>query len=282
MVAPAEPVLEPVDVGGLGLEVEAGGSGEPVVVVQTALTADELRPLARRLAVAGGFRVVHYHRRGYAGSGPAGGPTTMASDAADCLALMGRLGLTSAHVVGASYSAAVALALAVSNPAAVRTLALVEPPPAGVPAAAELRAASHRLLASCARHGPSVALDELMTMLAGPGWRELSERDLPGSVAAMERDAATFFGTDVPALLGWELADEAASGIGCPVLHVGGSLSGPWFAQMRDRLLRLLPDAASAVVPDAGHLVASTHPEKTAGLVLDHLRRHSGQSRGSR
>lgn len=265
---------EPVTIGEVDLEVEVTGNGEPVVVIQTALAADELRPLAQRLAGAGGFRVVHYHRRGYAGSGPADGPSTMASDAADCRALMARLGLGSAHVVGASYSAAVALALATADPAAVRTLSLVEPPPVGVPAAAELRAANHRLLGSCAAHGPVVALDELMTMLAGPAWRELSERDLPGSVAAMERDAATFFDSDVHALLAWELDDDAASGIRCPVLHVGGSESGPWFDQMRDRLLRLLPDARSAVVPGAGHLLASTHPDRTAGFVVEHLRRH--------
>ena len=267
---------ELVTIGEVDLEVEVTGSGEPVVVVQTALTADELRPLAQRLAAAGRLRVVHYHRRGYAGSGPATGPSSMAAEAADCRALMAALDIAPAHVVGASFSAAVALRLAATDPGAVRTLALVEPPPAGVPAVEELRAAIRRLLTTSAVRGPLVALDELMTRLAGPGWREVSERDLPGSVGAMERDAATFFAADVPALLAWELADADAARVRCPVLLVCGGDTSPWFTAMRDRLLPLLPQARAATVAGADHLLASTHPDQTARLVLEHLRRHAG------
>jgi pimeloyl-ACP methyl ester carboxylesterase len=266
---------ELVTIGAGDLEVEVSGSGEPVVVVQTALTADELRPLAQRVAAAGGFRVVHYHRRGYAGSGPSPGPGSMRREAEDCRTLMEVLGIAPAHVVGASFSAAIGLALAAADPAAVRSLALIEPPPVGVPSAGEFRAASRRLLATHAARGPVTALTELMTMLAGPGWRELSERDLPGSVAAMERDAETFFTADVPALLSWRFGDDDAARVRCPVLHVGGTESGPWFAEMRQRLLRVLPRAECGTVPGAGHLLATSHPDDTARLVVDHLRRHA-------
>ncbi len=51
-----------------------------------------------------------------------------------------------------------------------------------------------RLLDIFLRRGAAVALDELMTMLAGPNWRAESERAHAGSVAALERDAATFAG----------------------------------------------------------------------------------------
>lgn len=48
------------------LEAECFGAGAPVVVVQTALTADELLPLAAALGRSGDLQVVHLHRRGYA------------------------------------------------------------------------------------------------------------------------------------------------------------------------------------------------------------------------
>jgi 3-oxoadipate enol-lactonase len=261
------------------LEVELLGEGEPVVVIQTALTVDELRPIAHRTAL-GGFRVIHYHRRGYAGSGPALRPASVAAEVADCRALLAALGVGTAHVVGASYSAAIALSLAATAPELVRTLTVMEPPPQGVPSAQDFRAASARLAGTARTLGSVVALDELMTMLAGPDWRRVCERDLPGSVAAMERDAATFFESDLPALLAWRFEEADAAAIACPVLCVGGSDSDPWFADMRARILDLVPQAEGSTVPGAGHLLAATHPDESAALVVDFLRRH-GQLGGA-
>ena len=67
------------------LEVAESGSGEPAIFVQTALTADELRPRANELP--NDYRTILYHRRGYAGSSAVTGPV-IARDAADCKALL--------------------------------------------------------------------------------------------------------------------------------------------------------------------------------------------------
>lgn len=127
--------LKPITLGGVDLELEMLGEGEPVVVIQTALTADELRPLAQQIALSGGYQVIHYHRRGYAGKRPLLRPGSVAADAADCRALMEALNVEPAHVVGVSYSAAIALTLASTAPETVRTLTVMEPPPVGVPSA---------------------------------------------------------------------------------------------------------------------------------------------------
>jgi pimeloyl-ACP methyl ester carboxylesterase len=264
-----------VPVGDGDLEVEVIGVGEPVVVVQTALTADALRPLAEQTALRGGFQVIHYHRSGYAGSGPLLRPASVAAEAADCRALMAALGVVPAHVVGVSYSAAIALTLASSAPEAVRTLTVMEPPPVRVPSARQFLGANARLLETFRAKGPVVALDEFLAMLVGSDWRRESERDLPGSVAAMERDAVTFFESDLPALLSWDFGAEDAATIRCPVLYVGGSDSGPWFAEVRARILQLLPHAEETTVKGAGHLLASTHPSDAARLMVDFLRRHT-------
>lgn len=264
----------PTTVGDIGLEVEVMGDGEPVVLIQTALTADELLPLAQRLARSGEYRVIHYHRRGYAGSGPLLRSTSVAAEAADCRALIEALDAVPAHVVGVSYSATIALTLASSGPETVRTLTVVEPPPVGVTSAPEFLAANARLLDTFRARGPLVALDEFLTMLVGPDWRHESERQLPGSVAAMERDAVTFFDSDIPALLSWSFGAADAATVRCPVLYVGGSDSGPWFAAVRARILHLLPHAEDSTVKGAGHLLASTHVDDVARLLIDFLRRH--------
>ncbi len=263
-----------ITVGDVDLEVEVVGDGEPVVVIQTALTADELRPLAEQTARSGGCQVIHYHRRGYAGSGPLVRPGSVAADAEDCRALLNVLEVAPAHVVGVSYSAAIALTLASVAPDVVSTLTVMEPPPVGVPSAPQFLAANARLSETFRAKGSLVALDEILTMLAGPDWRRESEQDLGGSVAAMERDAGTFFESDLPALLSWEFGTEEAARIRCPVLYVGGDNSGPWFAEVRARILQLLPHAEDTTIQGAGHLLAATHPTETAGLVVDFLRRH--------
>jgi pimeloyl-ACP methyl ester carboxylesterase len=264
-----------VPVGDGFLEVELLGEGEPVVVIQTALTADELRPLCEETARRAAYQVIHYHRRGYAGSSPRDRPATVADEASDCRSLLAALDVAPTHVVGASYSAAIALTLASTAPEMVRTLTVAEPPPLGVPSTAEFVAANTRLAESFRGRGPSAALDELLAVLSGPDWRRRWERDHPGWVDAMERDAATFFASDLPALLSWRFDEEEAARVRCPVLYVGGSDSGRWFAEVRTRMLRLLPHAEDATVPGAGHLLAASHAEVVAALLVDFLGRHS-------
>jgi pimeloyl-ACP methyl ester carboxylesterase len=111
-------------------------------------------------------------------------------------------------------------------------------------------------------------------MLVGPDWRTGVERDLPGSVAQMERDARTFFETDLPAILGWRFPTADARHVTCPVLHVGGTASGPWFGQVRRWVRELFPDAADVVVEGADHSLAITHADQVAAAVLPFLRRH--------
>lgn len=268
-----QPKLVTVD--GVDLEVEMLGDGEPVMIIPTALTAEELRPLGVQLAAGGGYQVIHYHRRGYAGSGPAHRIGSVAAEAADCRSLMSALGVASAHVVGVSYSAAIALTLASTFREVVSSLTVVEPPPAIVPDATEFRAANVRLMEIFAADGPAVALEEFCTMLIGPDWRLQAEGDLPGSVAGMERDANTFFGSDLPAILDWKFGGREAELITCPVMYVGGGASGPWFDQVRARILELLPHAEDRTVNGAGHLLATTHHRELAEILVEHLRAQS-------
>jgi hypothetical protein len=53
------------------------------------------------------------------------------------------------------------------------------------------------------------------------------ERRIPGGVAQSERDADTFFATDLPALLDWRFGAAEARRISQPVVYVGGSHSSP-------------------------------------------------------
>jgi len=198
----------------------------------------------------------------------------IADEVADLRALVGALHLGPVHVVGVSYSAAIALTAASTSPGLAWTLTVIEPPPIGVPSTPAFVAANQRLIDSRRINGPLAALDEFMTRVIGPDWRVDIERDDPGAAAAMERDVATFLDSDLPALLRWEFDDQHADLIPCPVLHVGGSDSGPWFAEVRERLHRLLPRMEDALIAGAGHSLATTHTDEVAGIILGFLSRH--------
>ena len=268
----ADTRLVPVPDG--ALEVEVRGDGEPVVLIQTALVADELRPLGDLLLRDGDRQVIGYHRRGYGRSTPARGPGSIASDALDCHQLLDGLGIDRAHVIGVSYGAAVALQLAALVPDRVQSLCVIEPPPRDVPSAPGFLAANAELQADHQRYGTAVALERFMVRLEGPRWRHDLEQHLPGALAQVERDAATFFLADSPALVDWRFGAADAARITQPVLYVGGTESGPWFAEMRERLLEWLPQAEDLVVEGADHSLVLTHVEEIASAVTSFLHRH--------
>ena len=259
---------------GAELEVEVRGTVEPVLLIQTALVADEFLPLANQPALADHYRVIRYHRRGYAQSSPVQGAGSIQRDAADGQALLAALGVAQAHVVGVSYSGAVALQLAADSPICVHSLILLEPPPVHVPSTAQFFTANAQLMEDYHAHGPAVGLDRFLSRVIGPHWRADIERAVPGALEQMQRDTGTFFDTDLPALLAWRFGAEDARRITQAVLHIGGSESGQWFAEVRDLMLTWLPQADDVVLAGADHSLALTHPGEVAAALVAFLRRH--------
>jgi pimeloyl-ACP methyl ester carboxylesterase len=263
-----------VSIGQADLEVDVRGSGEPVLLVQTALTADELRPVASQPSLQGSYQVVLYYRRGYGRSSPAEGSGSIVRDAGDSANLLDVLDIERAHIVGVSYSAAIALQLAVTDPMRVHTLTVIEPPPVHIPNAGEFIAANRELLETYRSDGPSVALDGFLTLLMGPDWRADLDARLPGAVQQMERDAGTFFASDIPALLAWDFDEAASRHIHQPTLYIGGSGSGPWFAAVRSLMEEWLNPEEVVVVEGADHNLAVTHPRRVADAIANFISRH--------
>ena len=268
-------VPQKIQVNGVELALSVRGYGEPILFVQTALTADELLPIAMQPALADAFRTIVYHRRGYGGSTAVADLGSIVRDADDAAAVLDGLGIKEAHVVGLSFSGAIALQLASTAPHRVRTLTLIEPPPVHVPSAAAFRAANTSLLEIRRAAGARAALDQFMSLVVGPDWRTDMERAVPGSVAQMDSDAATFFDADLPALLEWQFTSADAARIDAPVLYVGGTDSGPWFAEVRKLILTWLPWAEEAMIAGADHSLAISHAAQIAQALAGFLQHRS-------
>lgn len=112
-----------IDIGRGMMRYEDLGSGFPVLLVSglNGLAAP-WRTVAAILATR--FRVVSHDHLGLGGSGPRSGPCSVDEIAADVLALMDRLGIARAHLVGHSLGGAVVQALAADQPDRVARLVI--------------------------------------------------------------------------------------------------------------------------------------------------------------
>jgi pimeloyl-ACP methyl ester carboxylesterase len=109
------------------MQCQVQGSGESLVLIHGSIVADAFSPLLDEPSIADKYRVILYHRRGFAASSRATPGLTIRQQAADCRALIQHLQIPRAHVAGHSYGGAIALQWALDAPEDIHSLALLEP-----------------------------------------------------------------------------------------------------------------------------------------------------------
>ena len=259
-----------------GLEFEILGEGEPVLLIHGSHVAASFLPLTRETVLADRYRLIRYHRRGFGRSDPHAGPFSIEEQARDASALLHALGVQRSHVIGHSYGAVTALQLACEAPLAVHSLVLLEPPKTmeqmGSPEAFAPLFEKYR---SGDARG---AVDSFMVLVCGSEWRAEVQRTVPGGPEQAERDAATFFDVELPALGAWLLSKEKASGISQPVLYVLGADSGPRFDRPKQVFQSIATHAEEVVLPGMNHLLMMRNPGMVARPIADFLARHPFES----
>jgi pimeloyl-ACP methyl ester carboxylesterase len=255
-----------------GLEYEPHGEGEPVLLVHGSHVADSFLPLTREAVLSDRYRLIRYHRRGFAGSDHHTGPFSIEEQARDALAVLHVLGVHRSHVIGHSYGAVTALQLACEAPSAVHSLVLLEPPKTTeetgslemlAPPIAQYRSGDTR-----------GAVDSFMALVGGSAWRAEVQRTVPGGPAQAERDAATFFDVELPALGAWILSRENARRISQPILYVLGAESGPHFERAKQALQSVATHTEEALLPGMNHLLMMRDPGMVARSIAGFLARH--------
>jgi pimeloyl-ACP methyl ester carboxylesterase len=266
-----------LSVDGAVLEYEVVGVGEPVVLIHGAFIAEAFAPLCAEPAVASRYRLVRYHRRGYAGSAPVPAPFSIAQQAADCRALLQYLGVERAHVVGHSSGGAIALQLALDAPEVVHSLVLLEPGLLDVPSGplfAEAVEPAFRMYQAGDKEG---ATDAMLRVAIGPAYRGFLDALMPGAYAQVLADADTVFAVESPSLGAWRFTREDARRIGQPVLAVLGSESARDWAgwpEVQARVLEWLPQAEPFVLAGANHALQEMDPRGVAEALAAFFARH--------
>ena len=270
---------------GVELEYEVRGVGEPVVLVHAGVFAGWYKPLMDEPALAG-YRVLTYHRIGYAGSSHVAGPVSIAQQAAHLGALMRHLGLQRAHLVGHSSGGNIILQLAMDAPEMVGSLAVLEP---ALPVEAS---GSDRLLSTRPFMAPVIeryragdkagAVDGFMRGVTGPDYRIALDRVLPDAFVESVASADTFFGQELPAVRQWSFRREDAHLITQPVLAVIGEKSkkqSPIWDARQEMMLTWLPNAEGFVLPGATHLLYVENPRGMAERLAAFFSRHPLKAR---
>jgi pimeloyl-ACP methyl ester carboxylesterase len=263
------------------LEYETRGDGEPVLLIHGGVIAASYVPVMREPAL-GRYRLIRYHRRGYAGSTKhePGASFSIAKQAADAVALLRHLGIERAHIVGHSYGGVIALQLALDAPRVVHSLTLLEPAIVQfVPSGAEFGKQTMESAMARYRTGDHAgAVDAFMRVVVAPNWKSDLARTIPGGPEQAERDVRTMFEVETPALGEWEFDTQKAQTISQPILHVvgseslaifheGGRVLHSWFPQQVEDLT--VPGVAHGL-----HQMGGRYSVAVAQGIATFLRRH--------
>lgn len=259
---------------GIELFYDRGGTGAPIVLTHGAWSDGRTwQALAERLRTR--FEVVTWDRRGHSRSQDGPGPGSVAQDADDLAALIERLKLAPAFVVGSSAGGSVVLNLVTRRPDVVQKALVHEPVPLGIVEQTgekrliellehDKQAAAHteRLIAAGeARRAAQYFIDEIAV---GPGAWDSFPAELreilvanAGTLADDLRDAWNANSVDAAAL--------SASDV--PLIISTGTES-PELEQAAVRVLAdRVPHARIEVLVGAGHIPYRTHPDAFAELI---------------
>lgn len=267
--------------GGLEFHYAESGQGLPLVFVHGVL--GDWRTWAPQWPVfTTSFRCISYSRR-YSVPNRNRQPSPDHSariEAEDLAALLMHWQATPAVLVGSSYGAYTALALAVAHPERVRALVLVEPP--------MLRWADFTPQGRTARQ----VFDETIRLPARQAFMEGRDEEavrlLTGGIVGHPRAQAlspeamhqrmenalsirmlTLSSDEFPMI-----TPEALAGVNCPTLLLAGEHTPAIHATVFESLCQAMPQAQHGRIAAAGHSVTRDNPEAFNRVALQFLRDH--------
>ena len=277
-----------VRVNGVELHYIEKGTGAAVIFVHGGLEdlrawGDQVEAFSRR------YHAVAYSRRyNFPNVGAAVADDYSAIvDAEDLAALIRRLKLAPAHVIGYSYGAYAALLLARRHPELVRSLVLAEPPvlrllpgiAGGEPLRTEFMSKVWQPAGAGFRLSDEAGVREVVNGFGEIGYsgtdQKMTFASLPPEIRALllqnalEWSALTRSKDAFPSL-----PPSAIEKIETPVLLMGGARSLALAHAIDGLLERALPHVRRVVMADATHDMWSEHPEECRDAALEFLTKH--------
>ena len=244
------------------------GAG-PLVVLLHGLGSSAADWPSQHAALEGRYRVVAVDLPGHGGSPLPSGSLTIERMARDVAALLARLD-GSAHVVGLSLGACVALRLALQAPARVRSLMLVNPfARVRTTGPGDLARLALRLLLLGTAPMDTVAAHVARRLFPWPEQRALYE----AAVASLGATPRRGYAAAMRALARFDARGQVAA-IRRPTLVVAGDRDTVVPLDAKLRVGAAIPGARVEIVPGSGHATPYDQPAAFNRLLLEFLTSH--------
>ncbi|MFC9841339.1 alpha/beta fold hydrolase [Rhodococcus sp. NPDC127530] len=263
--------MDSLRLGDVELAYQLREGGERVVLVHASAFVSWYDPLVEQLTQ---YSILRYRRRLRESDSGGYRALTVAEDAAICVRLMDHVGWDTAHIVGHSYGALVALQLATEKPERVGSVALLEPAVRGISSSEQVTAALQPVIAAYESGDKAAAVDGFLRHVCGDGYRAALDRVIPTAFDEALDEADMFFQAEMPAVQRWSFGAGAAGRITRPVLNVLGAESAPRFVEGSELVQSWFPRAERLSVPEAGHLLMVQDPTAVAQGLKDFFSRH--------
>jgi pimeloyl-ACP methyl ester carboxylesterase len=226
--------------------------------------------------LASRYRVLTVDLRGH-GKTSRTGPITLAGFATDLRELLTALDIRSAHVIGISLGASVALQLALDYPDVVDGLVIINGSPEGPSTENPAHVAELGWRISAVREQGMRGIGRLLAERHLPAREHEAMRAVFAERWA-ENDPELYLAS-VAAITNWNVRDRLAS-LASPCLVISGDRDVTPVS-FKEEYLRELPGAELVVIPDSGHMTTHDQPKALNSAVLRFLDRWSVASAAS-
>lgn len=257
-------------VNGVRLCYEILGDKGPCIVLLNgiAMSIGHWKPFAQ--SFSGSFRVLCHDLRGQTLSEKSIGEYSFEQHSQDLAALMAKLGIDKAHIVGTSYGSEVAMCFALAYPEKTASLTVID----GVSEIDPLLRATAESWQAAALSDPRVFYKTLMpwtysSEFIGANKQVLDSRE--DAVASLPREWFEAFAGLCRAFLKLDIT-KSLNRITCPSLVVVGELDILKHRGFASIIAKHLGGQVSLVeIPGAGHAAVIEKPKETASVVLAFL-----------
>lgn len=245
--------------------VVSGRADGPVVVLSNSLGSTH-RMWDRQLAqLEERFRVVRYDTRGHGASPVPAGPYIIDDLADDLIALLDRLGIDRAALVGLSLGGMTAMRVAARNPDRVDRMVLLCTGAELSPATGWLQRA-----ATVREQGTAAVAEAVVARWFTPAYLAANPQIRDGYVQMVAGTPAEGYAGCCEAIASLDLRQQLSS-ITAPTLAIAGADDPATPPAKLEEIVTAIPGATLLVVPDAAHLANAEQPGPVTGALIDHL-----------
>ena len=251
--------------------VVSGREDGPVVVLSNSLGSTHAMWDANLAGLEQHFRVVRYDTRGHGGSPVPAGPYSIDDLARDLVALLDRLGVERAHVVGLSLGGMTAMRLAARNPERVDRMVVL-----CTGARLDPCSAWHDRAATVRAEGTGAVAEAVVQRWFTTGLLAADPDTRAASEAMVAATPAEGYAGCCEVIAEMDLSDDLAA-ITAPTLAIAGADDPATPPAHLEAIAQGVQHGRLLVVPDAAHLANAEQPDVVTAAIIDHLTEEKSQ-----